>query len=118
LNLFDNPGFIDSIKNSPNILVIIVLAYFFFYFVVWGLALALNHGDGLDFFDSVQLAWGKSVKVIAKNRLIFAVGLLYLLGAHFFSSPIMQRLTAAATRAAISTNRFLLIPLINRQRSS
>jgi hypothetical protein len=27
-------------------------------------------------------------------------------------------LTAAATRAAISTNRFLLIPLINRQRSS
>lgn len=114
MNLFDNPGFIDSIKNSPNILVIIVLAYFFFYFVVWGLALALNHGDGLDFFDSVQLAWGKSVKVIAKNRLIFAVGLLYLLGAHFFQLADHAAFDRSSHPGQqFSTNRFLLIPLIN-----
>lgn len=114
MNLFDNPGFIENTKNTPSILVIIVLAYFFFYFVVWGLALALNHGDGLDFFDSVKVSWDKSVRVIAKNRLIFGVGLLYQLGAHFLQLTNTPGLDHSYhPEQLFAASKYLLIPLIN-----
>jgi len=114
LNLFENPHFVESIKNTPNILVIIVLGYFFFYFVVWGLALAFSRGDGLDFFDSVQVAWQRAVKTVAKNPLIFGLGLLYLIGAHSFqlSDPAGYN-QSNHTGGQFAATRFLLIPIIN-----
>lgn len=95
-------------------LVIIALGYFFFYLVVWGLAFALSRGDGLDFFDSVQVAWQRAIKTVAKNPLIFGLGLVYLMGAHSFqlSDPVALN-ESNLTGAHFAANRFLLIPLIN-----